>query len=62
MLVHTAYSRYGKDSKPIRKGYTMKERYERALSKENYDETEGKDYLKQKQKMELNRYRRRFAK
>ena len=39
MLVHTTYTCYRKSSTPIRKGFTAKDRYDRALKteKEYYD-------------------------
>lgn len=39
MLVHTTYTCYKKSSAPIRKGFTAKDRYDRALKteKEYYD-------------------------
>lgn len=34
MLIHTTYSCYRKSSEPIRKGFTAKDRYDRAITQE----------------------------
>lgn len=34
MLVHTSYSCYHKSNRPIRKGFTAKDRYDKALEDE----------------------------
>ena len=47
MLVHTSYGCYKKTSTPIRKGFTAKDRYDRALETEQkYYETKPKEKLK----------------
>lgn len=47
MLVHTSYGCYKKTSTPIRKGYTAKDRYDRALKTEqDYYDNKPKEKLK----------------
>lgn len=59
MLIHTSYSCYRKNSNPIKKGFTAKERYIRALEDEKIN-FENAGYKKPKKALPkvITKYRR----
>ena len=54
MLIHTTYSCYTKTSVPIRKGFTAKDRYDRALK------IEQKEYDNKPKEKNLKKIRRKW--